>query len=222
MKIYYFGCFIQTQTITCNWRRLTNWSGETGDFTRRKKFGSRKHKILNSASKTIITKRVLFMCGMLRAGRRWRRTWELNIQSWKMYHHCTRPAGHCKIRSYSIAPSLLEGVSSSSLSNSCSFKKTVTWLEKFLPNRTHVLVLHGRPMKCPIKPILQGHMTHFSITWPLTISPLVFLSVESAPFHTPPLEGATFIATLAAPHNRNIEKKNRKTKKMESKQMLPE
>ena len=102
---------------------------------------------------------------------------------------CTRPAGHCKIRSYSIAPSLLEGVSSSSLSNSCSFKKTVTWLEKVFAQSHPRSCTPWEADEMSDKPILQGHMTHFSITWPLTISPLVFLSVESAPFHTPPLEG---------------------------------
>jgi len=108
-----------------------------------------------------------------------------SINWFKPVFSCTRPAGHCKIRSYSIAPSLLEGVSSSSLSNSCSFKKTVTWLEKVFAQSHPRSCTPWEADEMSDKPILQGHMTHFSITWPLTISPLVFSLCRVCPIpHT--------------------------------------
>ena len=143
-----------------------------------------------------------------------------SINWFKPVFSCTRPAGHCKIRSYSIAPSLLEGVSSSSLSNSCSFKKTVTWLEKVFAQSHPRSCTPWEADEMSDKPILQGHTTHFSITWPLTISPLVFSLCRVCPIPHTTTRGRHRLPVT--PQNRNIEKKNRKTKKMESKQMLPE
>ena len=76
-------------------------------------------------------------------------------------------------------------MSSSSLSNSCSFKKTVTWLEKVFAQSHPRSCTPWEADEMSDKPILQGHMTHFSITWPLTISPLVFSLCRVCPIpHT--------------------------------------
>ena len=84
-----------------------------------------------------------------------------SINWFKPVFSCTRPAGHCKIRSYSIAPSLLEGVCQVPHCRIPVHSRRLSRdSKKFLPNPTHVLVLHGRPMKCPIN-------RFFRVTWPI-------------------------------------------------------